>query len=123
MVSWYRLLESARNSLEVVAVTRDYLATWTPDEIGRLPAAVRPGRLRDENDLEQLHSRLVEEYRQTRASGAALETLQKLTSFMVRASIRVAELSGDAKGAGGAGGEGNEGSPDLPRNAAPRPDN
>lgn len=120
MVSWYRLLESARNSLEVVAITRDYLATWTPDEIARLPAAVRPGRLRDETDLEELHSRLVEEYRQTRASGAALETLQKLTSFMVRASIRVAELSGGAKG--GASGEGNEGSPDPPRNAAPRLD-
>jgi hypothetical protein len=117
MVSWFRLLDSARNSLEVVAIARDYLATWTPEEIARLPAAVRPGRMRDERDVEELHERLVDEYRQSRATGAALESLQNLTSFMVRASIRMAELSGDARR--GSGGSGDE-SPEPPMQAAPR---
>ena len=115
MVSWYRLLDSARSSLEVVAITRDYMATWTPDEIARLPAAVRPGRMRDERDVEDLHARLVEEYRQTRATGAALESLQKMTSFMVRASIRVAELADEPTRGGGS-----EGGGDVPRDATAR---
>lgn len=120
MVSWYRLLDSARNSLEVVAIARDYIATWTPEELGRLPPEVRPGRMRDERDVEALHERLVEEYRKTRATGAALEALQKMTSFMVRASIRVAELSDDAnRGSGDAG----DGSEQSPRDAARRLDN
>jgi len=93
MVTWYRLLENARNSLEVVAIARDYLATWTPEEIAHLPAAARPGKLRDERDVEELHSALVDEYRGTVATGPALDALQRLTTFMVRAAIRISELS------------------------------
>lgn len=93
MVTWYRLLDSARNSLEVVAIARDYLATWTPEEIARLPDAVRPKKLRDERDIEDLHSALVDEYRDTAATGLALDALQRLTTFMVRATIRISELT------------------------------
>ncbi len=74
-------------------VVRDFLATWSPAELGLLPAQCRPGRLRDEVDVEALHSALVEEYRGSRATGNELEVLQRLTSFIVRASIRIAELS------------------------------
>lgn len=93
MVTWYRLLDSARTPLEVVAIARDYLATWTPEEIARLPVAVRPKKLRDERDVEDLHSALVEEYRDTVATGLALDALQRLTTFMVRATIRISELA------------------------------
>lgn len=93
MVTWYRLLDSARTPLEVVAIARDYLATWTPEEIARLPVAVRPKKLRDERDIEDLHGALVEEYRDTVATGLALDALQRLTTFMVRATIRISEVS------------------------------
>ena len=112
MVTWYRLLEGARNSLEVVAIARDYLATWTPDEIALLPATVRPGKLRDERDVEELHSALVDEYRTTLATGAPLDALQRLTTFMVRATIRIAELA-EPKATGEPGSS-------KPKNAAPR---
>jgi hypothetical protein len=93
MVTWYRLLDNAKHPLEVVAVARDYLATWTPEEIARLPVSVRPGKLRDERDIEELHSTLVDQYRNTAATGLALDALQRLTTFMVRAVIRISELS------------------------------
>jgi hypothetical protein len=112
MVTWYRLLENARNALEVVAISRDYLATWTPGELACLPVAVRPGKLRDERDVEDLHSALVEEYRGTIATGPTLEALQRLTTFMVRATIRISELSGPKATA-------ESGSP-RPKSAAPR---
>ncbi len=93
MLSWYRQLESAKSSLEVVAVARDFMASWTPHDLARLPDACRPGKMRDEIDIENLHALLVDEYRDTRASGEELESLQELTSFFVRASIRIAELN------------------------------
>ena len=111
MVTWYRLLDSAKNSLEVVAIARDYLATWTPDEIARLPAAVRPGKLRDESDIEALHSTLVDEDRDTAATGSALDALQRITTFMVRAMIRISELSEPKAG----------GEPASPRSTLLRP--
>jgi len=114
MVTWYRLLDNAKNSLEVVAVARDYLATWTPEEIARLPEALRPGKLRDERDIEELHAKLVDEYRASKASGLALDALQRLTTFMVRAAIRISELSEKRPTAGPADGS------SEPKSAAPR---
>ena len=103
MIAWYHQLEDANSTLEVVAVARDYLASWTPQDISRLAVACRPGKLRDESDIEILHDALIDEYRTSQASGEELARLQELTSFMVRASLRIAELSGGAS-PGGSGG-------------------
>ena len=97
MSSLFGQIEEARTVAEVVAIVRDHLATWTPQEISRLPPACRPGRIRDEMDIANLHSLLVDAYRTTRASGDALTALQLLTSFLVRSSVRVAELGGETR--------------------------
>ena len=90
---WYQLLDARERSLEVVAVARDYLATWTPEELALLPVAVRPGTLRDEQDVEDLHATLVEEYRGTKATGEALERAAAPHDLHgARAAIRIAEL-------------------------------
>jgi hypothetical protein len=94
MTSWIGQIENASSIADVVSIVRDYIALWSPNEIAALPPAVRPGRVRDESDVTDLHERLVEAYRTTRASGDALATLQRLIGFMARASIRIAELGG-----------------------------
>jgi hypothetical protein len=95
MSTWHRQLDDAKSVAEVVSIARDFLATLTPRELARLPESCRPGKIRDESDIAELHGRLAEEYRTTRASGDELTTLQLITSLMVRASIRIAELGGD----------------------------
>lgn len=96
MTNWFSQIDRARSATEVVAVARDFLSTWPPAELALLPAHCRPGKLRDDEDIESLHGTLVEEYRVTRSTGPELEALQRMTSFVVRASIRLAELAGDA---------------------------
>jgi len=95
MSSWYGQLQAAATLGDVVSIVRDYIALWSPEEIALLPAAARPGRVRDAADVTDLHERLVEEYRNTRASGEALAALQRLTGFLVRASLRMAQLAGE----------------------------
>jgi hypothetical protein len=95
MSTWHRQIDDAASVAEVVSIARDFLATWTPPELARLPEECRPGKIRDESDIAELHARLAEEYRTTRASGDELTTLQVITSFMVRTSVRIAELGGD----------------------------
>jgi hypothetical protein len=95
MSTWHRQFDDAKSVAEVVSIARDFLATLTPTELGRLPPDCRPGKIRDESDIAELHARLAEEYRTTRASGDELTTLQLITSLMVRASVRIAELGGD----------------------------
>ncbi len=92
MISWFAQLDNAQSGTAVVAIVRDYLALWSPEEIALLPIAVRPGRVRDASDITELHARLVEEYRKTRASGDPLAALQRLTGFFARASVRIAQV-------------------------------
>jgi hypothetical protein len=94
MISWFGQLESATNVDAVVAIARDYLALWSPEELALLPQAVRPGRMREASNVTELHGLLVEHYRTTRASGDELAALQRLTGFFGRAATRIAQLGG-----------------------------
>lgn len=94
MASWYQQLDNAGDASEVVAIARDYLATWTPEEIARLPDACRPGRIRAAADLIYLHECAVDAFRNMRESGEALKALQLLTGFLVRANLKLVQLAG-----------------------------
>ena len=92
MLSWFHQLDRAASASEVINVCREYLATWPPEELALLPSECRPGRIKSHADVEALHSCLVEEYRSNRLTGERLATLQRMTSFVVRASVRLAQL-------------------------------
>ena len=97
MLSWFHQLDRAASASEVINVCREYLATWHPEELALLPSACRPGRIKDRADVEALHSCLVEEYRSNRLAGEPLSALQRMTSFVVRASVRLAQLHSEAE--------------------------
>lgn len=50
-VSWQDLLNAARNEYEVVAIARDFVATFEPKEMARLPEACRPGKFFEADDI------------------------------------------------------------------------
>ena len=112
MTTWFAQIDRAKSIPETLAVARDYVASLTPQDLGMLPAQCRPGRLRDEVDIEALHACLVESYRESRATGQELETLQRLTSFVVRLSIRLSEL-GPSSGSSGGGAGGSQDGPEM----------
>jgi hypothetical protein len=95
MLTWFHQLDRAANLADVVRVCRDYVATWPPETLALLPSDCRPGRLKSHEDLDALHACLVDEYRQTRLEGPHLAALQRMTSFVVRASMRFAQLRAD----------------------------
>ena len=119
MLTWFRQIDSSATIGEVLATVRDFFATWTPEDLALLPETCRPGRVKSPEDVEALHASLVDEYRSTRSTGDELKRLQEMTSFVVRASIRLAEL-----GAGGDSTQGGSGNPgDGPsRSASARKD-
>jgi hypothetical protein len=95
---WFTRLDHAKSSAELITVVKDFMATWTPAELALLPEKCRPSSINDEQYVECLRSTLVEEYRVTDATGNELELLQRLTSFFLRASIRLSELSPPTSG-------------------------
>ena len=101
--SWFRQVEGSRSESEVVAIARDYFAMWTPEEIGILPPDIRPPHIRDATDLEELNRRAVEAFRETRATGEELNLIQRLTGFVGRSCVRIAQLREGATAETGSG--------------------
>lgn len=117
MTTWFAQIDRARSIPETLSVARDYVATLTPEELALLPPECRPGRIRDQKDIEELHATLVDVYRASRATGEELEVLQRLTSFYVRLAIRLSELADGSQGASGAKDGPSVG---TPKSSAPR---
>ena len=89
-VSWPQRLKSARTEAEVVDVARDFLATFSPYDLARLPEELRPGRLVDGNDVNDVAFTLVR-HDHDDGRGTA-RSIHRLTTFFTNASVRLTEL-------------------------------
>jgi hypothetical protein len=89
----YDALKFARTVEEVVQATSSYLASWSRDELERLPDRCRPGWVRDGKDIEYWADRLLHE-----SATAALfmddeRKLDRMTNHFLIASVRLRQLS------------------------------
>lgn len=106
--SWPQRLRSASSEQEVVDVVRDFLATFSPYDLARLPAALRPGRIVDGNDVADFAFALAR-HAHDDALGTA-RCIHKMTVFFTQASVRLSELSGHAPFSQPPGGDARESS-------------
>lgn len=89
----YAELSKALTIDEVVSVTREYLAACTREDLERLPASCRPGRVRDPSDIEEWADRLANESQHAMLVMHDERTLDRLTSHFLIASVRIRQLS------------------------------
>jgi hypothetical protein len=89
---WLYLLNTAESEMQVVGVARDFVATWSPLEISRLPASSRPGRLADEGDVSDLAYRLTRAHLTYTGSVTDWLLLERMMNFFVQANTRIGEL-------------------------------
>ena len=91
--SIFRRLHLAASEAEVLALVRDYLAEWRPEELGQVPRPCRPGKMRDAEDVADCAFELT----QARMHDAeANPLLVEMESFMAQACSRISELEGTA---------------------------
>ena len=89
---WRRHLLRATNEHEILALTREYVATWGPDDISRLPDECRPGRIRDGDDISQCAYELARAHTSLRYSDEDDALLVRMLAFMSEAAMRMAEV-------------------------------
>lgn len=100
MIRWEEAISKAVTRAELVTLANDFVASWTPRELARLPEACRPSRVRDVEDIRYWASMLAAAARP--ASGPdACEELRGMLRFFLCAAGRSAEV-GDAPVAGDA---------------------
>ena len=91
-VSWQQRLRDAESEAEVVEVVRDFLATFSPYDLARLPSQLRPGRVVDGGDVNDYAFTLVRHNHDDSAGTA--RCIHRLSNFISSASLRLSELTG-----------------------------
>lgn len=91
-VSWQQRLRDAQDESQVVEVVRDFLATFSPYELARLPAEMRPGRIVDGGDVNDYAFTLVRHNHDDSAGTA--RCIHRLSNFFSSASLRLTEVTG-----------------------------
>lgn len=92
-LTWQGRVDAADEEREIVSIAREFLAQFTPEEIHRLPAECRPGKLMDANDVTTYAFELVRHDCGGDPEAAAL--VHKLAGFFSAASIRLSQLLGE----------------------------
>jgi hypothetical protein len=92
MECFYQELSRAASVDEVVQVTRDYLGTWTREELERLPDRCRPAWVKGPSDIELWADRLQKEAPRAMIFVEDERKLDRMTSHFLIASVRMRVL-------------------------------
>ncbi len=94
-LAWFDLLAAAATPEEVVGIARDFLATWTPEEIAAMPRACRPpNSLKFPEQIVDYAFALVKAHLD---SGSDSNGVTRMATFFAEASWRVAAAMGNAE--------------------------
>ena len=82
-------LARAATEQEVVGIVRDYVSCWLPEDLGRIPRRVLPGKIRDAEDIADCAIELtLERIGQSNPNFLLIE----MEAFFAHACARVSKL-------------------------------
>lgn len=87
---WEDRLRDSATATEVVDVARDFVASWTPTELARLPRECRPRKLVDSDDITGFAYALTQ--RSCALDRMSDDSLHRMASFFTAASRQLASL-------------------------------
>ena len=89
-LGWQGRLSDAGSADDVVAIARDYLALWSPEELALIPQDLRPAKLVDADDVSGYALALVQARMARGTAGEAV--VHKIGNFFGSASLRLSQL-------------------------------
>lgn len=92
MDNWHQRIEDAASPLDLVCVARDFLTSWSPQDLGMVPEHARPQRVKGVDDIAYWHQRLVDCYCSGAAQGAECAKVRDMLQFFAFAVQRAAEI-------------------------------
>lgn len=86
---WHSRVDDVQTVEDVVKLTRDFIATLTPEQLTNLPERCRPLRVKAEDDIEYWTFKLSAIDAEERADPALV---QNLFTHLLHASLRCAQI-------------------------------
>ena len=95
---WISALKAAQTERDLAFVVKDYLATWSPLELSRLPESCRPGRINGADDIVEIAYKL-STARIQYAAGDLTDALllDRMMTFFMHAATRVSQIDAIAR--------------------------
>ena len=90
--TWHVQLEAASDVDSLLAVSRDYLATFGPEHLARLPEDCRPGRIKGEDDIAYWSCRLAQYTHKDPGIPVDAELMQEMLNYFLHAWVRLSQL-------------------------------
>jgi hypothetical protein len=90
--TWIYALEEASTEKQVIGAVKDFLATWTPGMLARLPESCRPGKIGGAEDVSDLAFKLSRTGLQFEGDLPDRRLLALMANFFAHASARLAKL-------------------------------
>jgi len=92
MNTWQKYILRESSVSELLTISREFLASWSPEALAQLPEACRPGRIKGEDDVFFWRDELVGEYCSRAARGDATSPIRDLLAYFSAAAERAVEL-------------------------------
>ena len=88
LVTWQSRLDKASDERDVVSIAREFMAQFTPREIGSIPEECRPGKIVDAGDVTSCAFDLAKHS----SHGDGESTISKVSAFFASASTRLSQI-------------------------------
>ena len=90
--AWHELIEASSDIDAILGVTRDYLATFGPEHLARLPEDCRPGRIKGEDDIAYWSCRLAQYAHKETDAPVDAELMQEMLNYFLHAWVRLSQI-------------------------------
>ena len=90
--TWHTQLDDSRDIETILSVTRDYLATFGPEDLARLPDDCRPGRIKGEDDITYWSCKLAQFQQKDPNERIDAELLQEMLNYFLHAWFRISQI-------------------------------
>jgi hypothetical protein len=92
LIDWIQKIGLVRSQLELLELSREYLASWFHGDLALIPEECRPTRIRDTDDLHYWSERLAEAFCEGGLHGEKPHLHRQMLSFFMAAATRSDEL-------------------------------
>jgi hypothetical protein len=89
---WHEQIEASADIDAILHLTRDYLATFGPEHLARLPEDCRPGRIKGEDDIAYWSCRLAQHHHRDNTTPVDGPLLQEMLNYFLHAWVRLSQL-------------------------------
>jgi len=90
--AWHNQIDSCDDVDAILSLTRDYLATFGPEHLARIPGDCRPGRIKGEDDIAFWSCKLAQRHDEDPEEPIDAELMQELLNYFLHAWVRISQI-------------------------------